>query len=37
MSETKQLTLPITGMTSANCVGTVERNLKKLVAYRPRP
>jgi len=30
MSETKQMTLPITGMTCANCVGTVERNLKKL-------
>src|SRR5687768_11784953 len=30
MSETKQLTLPITGMTCANCVATVERNLKKL-------
>lgn len=27
---TKQLTLPITGMTCANCVNTVERNLKKL-------
>ncbi|MFZ2619050.1 MAG: copper-translocating P-type ATPase [Anaerolineae bacterium] len=26
----RQLTLPITGMTCANCVGTVERNLKKL-------
>ncbi len=30
MSNTKQLTLPITGMTCANCVATVERNLKKL-------
>ena len=30
MSSTKQLTLPITGMTCANCVATVERNLKKL-------
>lgn len=30
MAETKQLTLPITGMTCANCVATVERNLKKL-------
>ncbi|MBT3189903.1 MAG: copper-translocating P-type ATPase [Anaerolineae bacterium] len=30
MSETKQLTLPITGMTCANCVASVERNLKKL-------
>ncbi len=29
MSETKHLTLPITGMTCANCVATVERNLKK--------
>ncbi len=26
----KQLTLPVTGMTCANCVSTVERNLKKL-------
>src|SRR5574339_798191 len=30
MSDTKQLTLPITGMTCANCVATVKRNLKKL-------
>ncbi|MFZ1548396.1 MAG: heavy metal translocating P-type ATPase, partial [Candidatus Nitrotoga sp.] len=30
MTETRQLTLPITGMTCANCVATVERNLKKL-------
>ncbi len=30
MTETKQLTIPITGMTCANCVATVERNLKKL-------
>ena len=29
MTETKQLTLPITGMTCANCVATVERGLKK--------
>ena len=30
MSDTKQMTLPVTGMTCANCVATVERNLKKL-------
>ena len=30
MADTKQLTLPITGMTCANCVATVERNLKKV-------
>jgi P-type Cu+ transporter len=34
MSNTKQLTLPITGMTCANCVATVERNLKKLEGVR---
>ena len=30
MSQAKQMTLPVTGMTCANCVATVERNLKKL-------
>ena len=30
MSDTKQLTLPITGMTCANCVAAVERNIKKV-------
>jgi Cu+-exporting ATPase len=30
MAESKQVTLPITGMTCANCVATIERNLKKL-------
>jgi Cu+-exporting ATPase len=29
MAETKQVVLPITGMTCANCVATIERNLKK--------
>ncbi len=29
MSEIKQFTLPITGMTCANCVAAVERNIKK--------
>ena len=29
MSE-KNLTLPVSGMTCANCVATVERNVKKL-------
>ena len=30
MPETKQLTLPITGMYCANCVSTIERNLRKV-------
>ncbi len=30
MAEARQITLPITGMTCANCVATVERGLKKL-------
>jgi copper chaperone CopZ len=30
MPETKQLTLPVTGMYCANCVATIERNLKKV-------
>ena len=30
MSDTRQLTLPITGMYCANCVSTIERNLKKV-------
>lgn len=29
MAETKQVILPVTGMTCANCVATVERGLKK--------
>jgi Cu+-exporting ATPase len=29
MSETRQILLPVTGMTCANCVATVERSLKK--------
>jgi Cu+-exporting ATPase len=30
MTDTKQVILPVTGMTCANCVATIERNLKKL-------
>ena len=30
MAEEHQVTLPITGMTCANCVATVERNIKKV-------
>jgi Cu+-exporting ATPase len=30
MSETKQVVLPITGMTCTNCVATIERNVKKM-------
>ncbi len=34
MIESKHLTLPITGMTCANCVATVERGLKKQVGVQ---
>ena len=30
MSKTKQIILPIEGMTCANCAATIERNLKKV-------
>ena len=30
MSESAQIILPIKGMTCANCVATIERNLKKM-------
>jgi Cu+-exporting ATPase len=30
MPKEKQITLPITGMTCANCVATIERNIKKV-------
>lgn len=30
MSETKQISVPVTGMTCANCVAAVERNIKKV-------
>lgn len=29
MNQTRQVVLPVTGMTCANCVATIERNLKK--------
>ncbi len=34
MAEKKQIMLPITGMTCANCVATVERNLKKVAGVQ---
>lgn len=30
MAETRRLTLPVTGMTCANCVATIERSLKRV-------
>ncbi len=30
MAEVKQVTLPVTGMTCANCAATIERNVRKL-------
>src|SRR5512136_1839037 len=30
MAEAKQVTLPVTGMTCANCSATIERNVRKL-------
>lgn len=34
MSAFMQLTLPITGMTCANCVATIERNLRKFAGVK---
>lgn len=34
MTDDKQVTLPVTGMTCANCVATVERNIKKVEGVR---
>jgi Cu+-exporting ATPase len=30
MSEVKNVTMPVTGMTCANCAATIERNVRKL-------
>jgi copper chaperone CopZ len=37
MLDTKQVILPIKGMTCANCVATIERNVKKMMVLKILP